>query len=99
MGKSAASTSALGRSGSGAGGTLRSKPRNCSPGDKCLTIEIVKWSFKDATVFEKPVVATSVRDSKGKLLEAVQVRNLTVLQHPGTWAPPVFAHATATTRP
>lgn len=44
------------------------------PGCSLLAIKVVKWSFKDTTIFKKPQLVMSVRDREGRALEPAQVR-------------------------
>lgn len=53
-------------------GTLRPAPAH-KKGDISLVVFIDKWGFKDAMSYYEPRVAVSVRDEKGKAVEAVQV--------------------------
>ncbi|KAG2452599.1 hypothetical protein HYH02_002836 [Chlamydomonas schloesseri] len=52
-------------------GTLRPAPAH-KKGDISLMVFIDKWGFKDAMSFYEPRVVVSVRDEKGKAVEAVQ---------------------------
>jgi hypothetical protein len=58
--------------GEGGDGTLRPPP-GFERGDVSLTIHVEKWGLKDAMSYYEPRVVVSVRDEKGKAVEAVQV--------------------------